>query len=52
MLKLGKHESIDYVLVGTGCRIYVVYVKILAKKLAKILEKSLKKSKTRDIKWN
>ena len=27
-MKLGKHESIYYVLVGTGCRIYVVYAKI------------------------
>ena len=25
-VKLGKYVSIDYVLVSTGCRIYVVYV--------------------------
>ena len=25
-LKIGKQVSISYVLVGTGCRIYVAYV--------------------------
>lgn len=31
--ELGKYVSIDYVLVGTGCRIYVVYAYFLIKKM-------------------